>query len=170
MAVTAAEILEQFSGAVGSIKNSDKFLIAKANAGGMFTATTITYEVLRAYIVAGFDITIGDDGLIYIGGNPTTIDAYSTVVINQTDTTTSIYPNKLNKWGSVTSLSVGFEVGAAGRTNEYMMEFTVSGSAFTLTLPNSVKWIDDEQPDWEDGYTYQVSVLNNLAVAAGWEV
>lgn len=169
MAVTPAEILALFE-QVGSVKNNDQFLMAKANTDGTTTAAKITAELLRAYISAGFDITIGDDGLIYIGGNPTTIDAYSTIVVNQTDTTTSIYPNKLNKWGSVQGLSIGFEAGASGRTNEYMMEFTVSGSNFTLTLPSSVKWIDGEQPDWEDGFTYQVSVLNNLAVAAGWEV
>ena len=168
MSVTAAEVLNLFS-QVGAIKNSDQFLIAKANANNTFTAAKVTAEVLRAYITAGFNITVGDDGLIYIGGNATTIDAASTIIVNQTDTTTSIYPNKLNKWGSVSGLSIGFESGASGRTNEYMMEFTVSGSSFELTLPSGVRWIDGEQPDWEDGTTYQVSILNNLAVAAGWE-
>ena len=168
MAVTPSEILDLFS-QVGAIKNSDQFLIAKANTNGTVTTAKVTAEVLRAYITAGFDITVGDDGLIYIGGNPTTMDVFSTIIVNQTDTTTSIEPNKLNRWGSVNGLTIGLTAGASGRTNEYMMEFVVSGSNFTLTLTSSVKWIDGEQPDWENGLTYQVSILNNLAVAAGWE-
>lgn len=168
MAVTPSEILALFS-QVGAIKNSDQFLIAKANTNGTVTTAKVTAEILRAYITAGFDITVGDDGLIYIGGNPTTMDVFSTIIVNQTDTTTSIEPNKLNRWGSVSGLTIGFTAGASGRTNEYMMEFTVGSDNFTLTLPSSVRWIDGEQPDWENGLTYQVSILNNLAVAAGWE-
>lgn len=168
MSVTQAEVLNLFT-QVGAIKNSDQFLVAKANANGTVTAAKITAELLRAYISAGFDITVGNDGLIYIGGNATTIDAASTIIVDQTDTTISIHPNKLNRWGAVQVLNVGFTAGASGRTNEYMMEFVVSGSNFTLTLPSGVRWVDGEQPDWEDGWTYQVSVLNGLAVAAGWE-
>lgn len=48
-----------------------------------------------------------------------------------------------------------------------MLEFTVSGNNFTLTLPDSVRWI--EESTWEDGYTYQVSIVNNLAISAGWK-
>ena len=168
MAVTPSEILALFS-QVGAIKNSDQFLIAKANTNGTVTTAKVTAEILRAYITAGFDITVGGDGLIYIGGNPTTMDVFSTIIVNQTDTTTSIEPNKLNRWGSVNGLTIGLTAGASGRTNEYMMEFTVGSDNFTLTLPSSVRWIDGEQPDWENGFIYQVSILNNLAVAAGWE-
>lgn len=168
MAVTPAEVLSLFS-QTGAIKNSDQFLIAKANQDGSVTAAKVTAELLRAYITAGFDITVGDDGLIYIGGNPTTMDVFSTIIVNQTDTTTSIEPNKLNRWGSVSGLTIGLTAGATGRTNEYMMEFTVGSDNFALTLPSSVLWIDGEQPDWENGLTYQVSILNNMAVAAGWE-
>lgn len=168
MSVTQAEVLNLFS-QVGAIKNSDQFLIAKANTNGTVTAAKITAELLKAYITAGFDITVGDDGVIYIGGNPTTLDVFSTIIVNQTDTTISIEPNKLNRWGAVASLTIGLTAGAAGRTNEYMMEFVVSGDNFVLTLPSSVRWIDGEQPDWINGATYQVSILNNLAVAAGWE-
>lgn len=168
MAVTPAEVLSLFT-QTGAIKNSDQLLMAKANQDGSVTAAKVTAEILRAYITAGFDITIGDDGLIYIGGQATTIDASSTIVVHQTDTTISIYPNKLNVWGAVSSLTIGFEAGAAGRTSEYIMEFIVDGDNFSLTLPESVRWVNGERPDWEDGYTYQVSVLDGLAVAAGWE-
>jgi hypothetical protein len=52
--------------------------------------------------------------------------------------------------------------------NEYAFEFTSTTDDFTLNMPRGVKWI--EEPEILEGYTYQVSVLNNLAIIAGWEV
>lgn len=81
----------------------------------------------------------------------------------------SIIPNRLNRWASpVGSLYVLLAQGTSGMVSEYMLEFTVTGGSFTLHLPTSVRWLDGETPDWESGYTYQVSILNNMAIAAGW--
>ena len=88
--------------------------------------------------------------------------------ITNNDTNPSILPNKLYKLGTRSSLNVSLIAGEVGIVNEYMFEFTVDGDEFTLTLPSSVKWI--EEPVFEDGYKYQVSIVNNLAVTAGWEV
>lgn len=79
-----------------------------------------------------------------------------------------IAPNNLYKLGTRTSLDVSLTAGTSGVVNEYMFEFTVDGDNFTLTLPSGVKWI--EEPVFENGYKYQVSIVNNLAVTAGWEV
>lgn len=93
-----------------------------------------------------------------------------TPVTAQTQTTVTILPNVLNKWESgVAALNITLGTGTAGVVNEYMMEFTVAvtGSAvFALTLPSSVRWL--EEPEWENGTTYQVSIVNNLAIAAAW--
>lgn len=199
MAVTQDEILNIFS-QVASIKNSDQFLIISASTDGTVRATKITAELVRAYLNRDFEITIGEDGYLYIGGVKTeskvagltpqlqrgqdgiycSIDngetwqavAYFTdfnqqVVVLQTQTTATIRPNVLNVWGNVTSLTVTFTGGGENLLNEYMLEFTVSGNNFTLTLPNGVRW--SEEPEWEDGSTYQVSIVNNLAIYAGWE-
>jgi len=88
-------------------------------------------------------------------------------VVQQSNMNATIAPNKLNVWGSVTFLSLAFTAGTAGVVNEYMLEFTVSGSEFTLTLPQGIRWV--ENPEWKHGHTYQVSILNNLAVYADWE-
>ena len=85
----------------------------------------------------------------------------------QESTLARILPNVLNVWGSVSSLTVTLAPGNTGDMNEYMLEFTVSGSAFTLSLPSSVRW--REEPEWENGLTYQVSIVDDLAVYAGWE-
>ncbi len=89
-------------------------------------------------------------------------------VVSQTALSLAIEPNVLNVWSSaISSLAVTFNAGTSGRPNEYMLEFTVSGDSFTLTLPNNVRWAIE--PEWQDGYTYQVSILDNLAIYAGWE-
>lgn len=83
-------------------------------------------------------------------------------------TPVSIRPNILYKLGDRDVLDVSFIQGESGIVNEYMFEFNVTSDQFTLTLPSSVKWA--EEPDFQSGYTYQVSVVNNLALGAGWEV
>ena len=89
-------------------------------------------------------------------------------IVEQTATTVVIDPNVMNLWTSpVASLSIQFEPGTQGKVNEYMLEFTASTDSFTLTLPSGVRWVED--PEWQAGYTYQVSILNGLAVYAGWE-
>ena len=88
-------------------------------------------------------------------------------IVEQTATTVVIDPNVKNLWTSpVASLSIQFEPGTQGKVNEYKLEFIVSGSAFQLTLPSVVIWAEDT--DWQDGYRYQVSIENNLAIAYGW--
>ena len=92
-----------------------------------------------------------------------------TIIVENTEEKEFILPDVLNKWGTIESLTIGsFQGAQEGCVNEYMLEFTVRGDNFTLTLPEGVHWVSD--PTWENGYTYQVSIVNNLAVFAGWEV
>lgn len=91
-----------------------------------------------------------------------------TAQVAQTAQSVTIQPNVLNRWASpVNALNIMLAAGTTGVQNEYMLEFTVSGNGFTLTLNDNVRWFDE--PRWENGHTYQVSILNGLAIAAGWE-
>lgn len=87
--------------------------------------------------------------------------------VQQSNTTVSISPNVLNVWGAVSSLNISFEAGEAGADNEYKLQFQVNSSSFTLNLPSGVVW--SSEPTWENGFIYQVSIQNNLAIYAGWE-
>lgn len=170
MAVTQGEVLELFS-SVAAIKDTDQFLIGMANSqtNGV-TAAKVTASLLRAYLNAGFAITIDSDGYICIGGVRTNTIAGSQRVIHQTDTQLTIQPNVLNVWGVVSGLAIDFASGAEGRVNEYMLQFTCpSGHGTSLALPPSVKWMNGDELETEAGWTYQVSIVNNLAVYAGWE-
>lgn len=88
-------------------------------------------------------------------------------IVPQTETDVEISPNVLNVWGSVEALTIELADGTSGQVNEYMLQFVVDGDSFELILPNGVMWL--EEIEFEDGNTYQVSIVNNLAVAAGWE-
>ncbi len=166
MALTQAEVLELFQ-QVAAISNSDQLLMIKANQNGSVSAAKITAELLRAYLNAGFALTIDSDGYLCIGGVRTETMAGSIQMVSQTDTTTSINPNILNVWGNVASLAISLLAGASGSVNEYMLQFTVASDNFTLSLPSSVRW--SEEPEWVNGNTYQVSIENNLALYAEWE-
>lgn len=199
MAVTQSEVLNLFS-QIAAISNSDQFLVIKANQNGTVQAAKITAELVRAYLNKGFEITIGTDGYLYIGGEKTefqvagltpqmkrgadgiyvSIDNGTTwepvayfsdfsqqSVVIQTQETANIRPNVLNEWGTVSALNITFTGGSEDMVNEYMLEFTVSGESFKLSLPSDVRWAQD--PEWEDGSTYQVSIVNNLALYASWE-
>lgn len=85
----------------------------------------------------------------------------------------AIYPGKLYMWSNplaaltiTTFNSHQHNDNGNDYAEEYMLQFTVSGNAFVLTLPSGVIWLDGEAPEWNDGSTYQVSIQNNLAMAA----
>lgn len=169
MALTQADVLGLFD-QVGSIKNSDQILLITANQNGTVSATKITAELLRAYLNAGYALTVDSEGYLCIGGVRTETMATSMQMIQQTDTTLAINPNVLNVWGTVSSLAISFNAGASGAVNEYMIQFTCpSNAGTTLVLPSSVKWMNGDTLEPEPNWTYQVSIVNNLAVYSGWE-
>ena len=96
--------------------------------------------------------------------------ANKATVVSQSGSSASISPNVLNVWGIASSITIAFTAGASGEVNEYMFQFTCpSFAATTLTLPDTIRWANDDELEPEAGYTYQVSVVDNLAVYAGWE-
>ena len=76
-------------------------------------------------------------------------------------------PNILYKLGNRASLTVNFVDDIDDEVNEYMFEFTSVTNDFVLNMPEGVRFATDL--DISEGYTYQVSVINDLALIAGWE-
>ena len=81
------------------------------------------------------------------------------------DTTFALTPNVFHGWGEVEALNLTLASETSGVLNEYMLQFTSGTMATVLTLPETVKWISDSTI--EAGKTYQVSIINNLAVLGG---
>ena len=83
------------------------------------------------------------------------------------ETTQTISPNIYYRLsGETSNIEIVFEEPTNNNImNEYFVEFTTTnGIAPTVSFPLEVKWVDGVQPEWLGGYTYQVSVVNNLGV------
>ena len=89
----------------------------------------------------------------------------SSVLIEGATPTQSISPNKFYKFGNVTTLTITFSPEIPNVLNEYMFQFASGETATVLNMPDSVKWIGDHTI--EPNKTYQVSIVNNLAVIGG---
>lgn len=81
------------------------------------------------------------------------------------DTTFELTPNVLHKWGEVATLNLTTGTPTDGVVNEYMAQFVSGTTATVLTLPETVKWIGENTV--EAGKTYQLSIIDNLAVLGG---
>lgn len=77
-------------------------------------------------------------------------------------------PNTLKKMGEVETITVSGFTTTGLQSNElaeYAFEFKSGDTPTVLTMPESVKWIGDHTI--EANKTYQVSIVNNLAVMGG---
>ena len=82
-----------------------------------------------------------------------------------TSTTKTIYPNVFYRWGVVTSLAITLAVPSdASVVNNYMFEFTAADGC-AVVWPENIKWANGSEPLLLAGATYQVSIVNNCAVA-----
>ena len=149
------------------LSNSDlnSLIPTSIRCGGMSIRFINSYNKYVQYRYTGIETTGNPNPFLDIANWKCTDVA---IISESTEVKESILPNELNKWGTVESLTIDSYKGAQeGRVNEYMLEFTVKGDNFTKKKKKGVRWV--EEPTWENGYTYQVSIVNNLAVFAGWE-
>lgn len=94
-----------------------------------------------------------------------TIPSANYPIVNQTSSSVGISPGCLNVWGEVSSLSITLAVPSNNTImNEYMIQFTSGTTATTLTLPATIKWV--EEPSIDANATYQISIVNNLGIIA----
>lgn len=104
------------------------------------------------------------NGESVIGSGDITINsAYPEVNHGTNDTTFTLTPNTFHVWDKVASLTLNFGNETSGVANEYLFQFTSGSTATSLTLPNSIKWANDNVPTIEANMIYQVSVLRGLA-------
>lgn len=82
--------------------------------------------------------------------------------------TKQLNPNTFYEFGECSSLTITLAAETSGISNEYMFEFVSGTTATTLSLPDSVKWSGGNAPTIEASKTYQISIVNNLAVYAAF--
>lgn len=90
-------------------------------------------------------------------------------VVNQTESTVTIQPNVMNVWGTITNLNVIKGDDIAGIVNNYMIRFTAGDSAAVIFSGMNVKWYGGEVPTWTAGNTYEISIVDNIALWAEFE-
>lgn len=111
---------------------------------------------------------IGAAGLADIAGSP--IVNHGTSDTGTSSTPYSIAPNTLHVWGEVSALYLSLTPGEVGYVQEYMIQFASGTTATTLSLPNTLKWLNGVTPsDIEASKTYQVSIMNGVGVIGGAE-
>lgn len=111
---------------------------------------------------------IGAAGVNDIIGIP--IVNHGTDDTGTSSTSYGIAPNTLHVWGEVSALYLSLTPGEVGYVQEYMIQFTSGSTATTLSLPNTLKWLNGVTPsDIEASKTYQVSILNGVGVIGGAE-
>ena len=148
-----------------SSSDLDSLIPTSIRSGGMNIRFINSNNKYMQYRYTGVE-TIGNPNPFLDSTNWKCTDC--TMISESTEVKEFILPNVLNKWENIKSLTIhSFQGAQEGCVNEYMLEFTVSGDNFILTLPEGIRWMGE--PTWENGYTYQVSIVNNLAVFAGWE-
>lgn len=96
------------------------------------------------------------------------IRGYKVINHGTVDTSYAITPNVYHIWGEVTSLSLTYDTPIDGFANEYLFQFTSGSTATTLSLPDTVKWANDNVISIESGKTYSISIVNNLALFASF--
>lgn len=78
--------------------------------------------------------------------------------------TIELSDTKMYMLSTRSELTITLPVGSESNGREYMCQFTASESGCTLSLPSSVIWLGGAAPTINAGKTYQLSILNNLAV------
>lgn len=87
-------------------------------------------------------------------------------VETSSQTTITIDPNKYYSFGEAASLNITLGTPTDNTIyNEYMFEFNSGATPTSLTLPNTVEWV--QTPTIEASKTYQVSIVNNIGIIVG---
>lgn len=93
----------------------------------------------------------------------------NTELVEPGETTITLEPDKFYKWGGVSALNITLNAPKEGCVGSYYFQFTCpADTATSLALPVDIVWA--ETPTIKAGMTYQVSIVNGLAVIKGWKL
>lgn len=126
----------------------------QSNTNGLFG---IVYTVTPGLVVTFISRYVDISKLLPTAEYPT-VNSDGSVAV-------SLRPDKLYIVTGATYITVS--VIRLQPAEEGMFQFTCGSTAVTLSMPASVKWINE--PVIEANKTYQVSILNNIAVIGGVE-
>lgn len=158
---TSWYILPKEMSNVQAVDTVDELDDVETNTYLKYTAQNLT-EAQKAQARANIGVSAGNSssgGGSSSGGS----GAYAEVNHGTSDTTFTLTPNTFHVWDEVASLDLSFADEQAGVANEYLFQFTSGATATTLTLPDGLKWANNNAPTIAENMIYQVSVLKGLA-------
>lgn len=103
------------------------------------------------------------------GGSSGGSGAYAEVSHGTNDTTFELTPNTFHVWDEVASLTLTLGAETSGVANEYLFQFLSGSTPTTLSLPDDLKWPDDEPLTPEADKMYQLSILKGAVSVLSWE-
>lgn len=92
---------------------------------------------------------------------------YRTITNTSANTSVELAPNIFRKFNNVLAANLSITLGSATSTstvNEYLIEFSFGSTLYTVSFPSTIKWADNKTPVFKANKTYQISIVNNLAV------
>ena len=91
---------------------------------------------------------------------------YKGVPVVSHTTDAIIAPNVWNVWGEVASLTITKGTDIDGVVNNYIVRFTTLEGAIINFNGFSLSWFGGEVPTWTAGNTYEISIIDNIALWA----
>ena len=124
-------------------------------------------ETIRTNANKGATALQSESDPVYMADKPSI--ALKTAIVTETEGNASyaISPNVLTKLGTLASsvtLSLDISKEESGVTNIYDIIFTTPTNAPSITWPEGISWIGGSAPTIAGGKTYEVSIMNNLAI------
>lgn len=149
---------------------------------------TWPYDGDTLYVYNGMVVSVIDEGALYMLINQDNVldesswirvdgsaSMYKGVpVVSQTTDATkvTIAPNVMNVWEEeVTNLTITKDTTAEveGIVNNYMIRFTAGVGTVLIFDGEDVKWYGGTAPEWVSGNTYEISIVDNIALWAEFE-
>lgn len=124
-------------------------------------------ETIRTNANKGATALQSESDPVYMADKPSI--ALKTSIVTETEGLASyaISPNVLTKLGTLaSSVTLSLDISKEERevTNIYDIIFTTPTNAPSITWPEGISWIGGSAPTIAGGKTYEVSIMNNLAI------
>lgn len=111
------------------------------------------------YINYGDGLDINSNGQLYATSN-------KQIINTEEDNITLTNNNYYKKINTSSEITINLEPVENNIVTNYCIEFTTADTGTTITLPNTIKWLNGNIPVFENGFTYQISIVNNLGIFA----
>lgn len=156
---------------------TEKYVYGTLNTSKKLSITFKDAPYTNFYTKSEIDTKLNDiTGSGYSDANVQAVDEISTIIdvdmdkyiVETTDDNIILDNNKYYKKTNVSSnINISLNMPDDNTVfTSFAIEFTTSDSGTSVSLPNTIKWLNGELPIFENNFTYQISIMNNLGVCA----